>query len=192
MNETSMLNKPEMYSDILDKSEEIGFSMPSDLLVGSLLQTLITSKPGGTFLELGTGIGLSLSWMIEGMDRNARITSIDNDRELTAIASGYFGTDPRVEILNADAADWIRTHANSAFDLIFADAWPGKYSLIDQILNMVKRGGFYIIDDMSKQPNWPEGHEEQVDRLIGYLEKRKDFTLTKLNWSTGLVIATRK
>ncbi len=34
--------------------------------------------------------------------------------------------------------------------------------------------------------------EENVDQLIGYLEKREDFNLTKLNWSTGIILMTRK
>ena len=77
------------------------------------------------------------------------------------------------------------------FDLIFADAWPGKYSEIDEVLDLIKVGGFYIVDDMTKQPNWPEGHEENVKSLVAYLEKREDLTLTKLNWSTGVIMAVK-
>lgn len=192
MEDTAILNTPKIYSEILNRSEAIGFSMPSDLFVGSLLRTLTTSKPGGQFLELGTGLGLSLSWMIEGMDDAATLITIDNDADLIAIAKEYFGKEPRVEIICEDASNWIQSHGDECFDLIFADAWPGKYSDIKELLDMIKKGGFYIIDDMNQQPNWPEGHEDHVDRLISYLENRKDFTLTKLNWSTGLIIATKK
>ena len=45
---------------------------------------------------------------------------------------------------------------------------------------------------MLSQPNWPDGHQENVDKLIEYLENRKDFNLTKMNWSTGIIIATKK
>ncbi|MBC7419073.1 MAG: SAM-dependent methyltransferase, partial [Pedobacter sp.] len=78
------------------------------------------------------------------------------------------------------------------FDLVFADAWPGKYSELDEILSLIKVGGFYIIDDMSAQPNWPVGHQGNVDRLTKYLERRTDFNLTKMNWSTGIIIAAKK
>jgi len=57
---------------------------------------------------------------------------------------------------------------------------------------LLRIGGFYIIDDMLHQPNWPAGHEKNVERLINELETRKDITLTKLNWSTGIVIVTKK
>jgi predicted O-methyltransferase YrrM len=76
--------------------------------------------------------------------------------------------------------------------LIFADAWPGKYSEIEEVLTLLHHGGFYVIDDMSQQPNWPVGHEKNVERLIDYLENRSDLNLTKMNWSTGLVVCTKK
>lgn len=191
MNDTDILDKPKIHSEIERKCIEIGFTMPSDLYIGSLLKTLIASKPKGNFLELGTGIGLSLSWMVDGMDNESVLITVDNDQELIAIAEEYFGDDLRIQILCEDASNWIKTYTGTKFDLIFADAWPGKYSEIDEVLNLVKVGGFYVIDDMTAQPNWPEGHQENVNRLVSYLEKRKDFNLTKMNWSTGLIVAVK-
>lgn len=192
MNDSKILDKPRIHSALESKSEEINFTMPSDLYIGTLLKTLMASKPKGEFLELGTGIGLSLSWMVDGMDAESRLTSIDNDAELIEIAKDFFGNDERVQIICEDGSEWIANHSKEEFDLIFADAWPGKYEGITEILGMVKVGGFYIIDDMTAQPNWPEGHQEHVDNLIDYLEQRNDFTITKMEWSTGLIIAVRK
>ncbi|HMB62898.1 MAG TPA: class I SAM-dependent methyltransferase [Eudoraea sp.] len=183
---------PEIHLEILNKCEEIGFTMPSDVFVGSLLKTLISSKPKGRFLELGTGIGLSLSWMVDGMDEEATLVTVDNDPELIKIAGNYFGKDPRIEIICDDGAAWIERNKTEKFELIFADAWPGKYEKIGEILEMVEIGGFYVLDDMSYQANWPPGHQVHVDRLTAYLDNRKDFIITKLNWSTGLIIAVKK
>ena len=192
MNDLNILNKPKIHSEIENKSIEIGFTMPSDLYIGTLLKTLITSKPKSNVLELGTGIGLSLSWMIDGMDSESRIISVDNDPKLIQIAKNYFGKDERVEIICVDGSEWIKGYKGDKFDLVFADAWPGKYSEVDEILDLIKIGGLYIIDDMLSQPNWPDGHQENVDKLIEYLENRKDFNLTKMIWSTGIIIATKK
>ena len=192
MNDLNILDIPEIHSEIENKSKEIGFTMPSDLYIGSLLKTLITSKPKSNILELGTGIGLSLSWMIDGMDSQSKLISIDNDPKLIEIAKNYFGKDKRVEIICEDGTEWIKGYKGEKFDLVFADAWPGKYSEVDEILDSIKVGGLYIIDDMLTQPNWPKGHQENVDRLIEYLENRKNFNLTKMNWSTGIIIATKK
>lgn len=191
MNDSNILDKPEIHSQIEAKSQEIGFTMPSDLYIGSLLKTLISSKPNANLLELGTGIGLSLAWMIDGMDATSKLTSIDNDPKLTEIAKNYFGKDTRVNIVCMDGSKWIKNYHGEKFDLIFADAWPGKYSEIEEILALIKVSGFYVIDDMQTQPNWPEGHQEKVDQLVAYLEQREDFSLTKMNWSTGIIVAVR-
>jgi hypothetical protein len=41
MNDSIIHNKPEILPEIQAKSKEIGFSMPSDHYVGSLLKTLV-------------------------------------------------------------------------------------------------------------------------------------------------------
>lgn len=187
----SIIKLPQNYRSIQDASDKINFSMPSDLKTGSLLRTLIASKPNGRFLELGTGTGLSLSWITEAMDENSTVISLDNTETYTSIAKSFFVTDPRVEIICTDANEWLKDNQEQEFDLIFADAWPGKYATLDEALNILKIGGLYIIDDMLPQPNWPEGHQENVDKLISYIETRTDLNYTKLNWSTGLVIVTK-
>ena len=81
MNAWNVTNIPGIQPQIAAKCKEIGFSMPSDLYIGNLLKTLITSKPHSNLLELGTGIGLSLSWMVDGMDSKSMLTTIDNDQK---------------------------------------------------------------------------------------------------------------
>ncbi|MDO6516902.1 O-methyltransferase [Zobellia uliginosa] len=191
MLDSQISDQPKIYQEIQRKSKEVGFTMPSDLYVGSLLKTLMLSKPNGRFLEMGTGIGLSLSWMIDGMGAGSSLVSVDNDSALIEIVSEYFGTDERVELVCQDGSEWIRSYEGAHFDLIFADAWPGKYSEIEETLRLLTIGGFYVVDDMTAQPNWPEGHEDNVGRLVGYLEGRDDLVLTKLNWSTGLIVAVK-
>ena len=192
MKDSNIIDKPKIHSQIELKSKEIGFTMPSDLYVGTLLKTLISSKSDANILELGTGIGLSLSWMIDGMDKKSSIITVDNDPKLIEVANHFFGQDERVEIVCQDGSDWIKSYKGKLFDLIFADAWPGKYSEINEVLRLLRVGGFYVIDDMQHQPNWPDGHQELVNTLIDYLEKRDDINLTKLNWSTGIIIAVKK
>ncbi|WP_339753760.1 O-methyltransferase [Algoriphagus aquimarinus] len=191
MKDFEIRNKPRVHAAIEAKCQEIGFTMPSDLYIGTLLKTLVSSKPFGNFLELGTGIGLSLSWMVDGLDDCGHIISIDNDPKLTTIVNQLFSLDSRVEILCQDGAEWIKNYEGDKFDLIFADAWPGKYSDLDETLALLKVGGMYVIDDMDPQPNWPEGHAEKAEKLVEELEKRSDFNMTKMNWSTGVILVTK-
>ena len=85
----------------------------------------------------------------------------------------------------------LKEYKGEKFDLIFADAMPGKYDLFEEAFALLNNGGFYIIDDMMPQPNWPEGHAERVASFIDHLENRNDIVLTRLNWSTGIIIAVK-
>lgn len=67
-----------------------------------------------------------------------------------------------------------------------------KYLLLNEVLDMLNKGGFYIVDDMLPQSNWPEGHQEKAVKFIKYLESRSDLALTKQTWSTGMIVAVKK
>ncbi len=184
--------RPESYHHILEATLAAGFTMASDIKTCSLLRTLAASKPGAEFLELGTGTGLSTSWILDGMDNLSSLISIDNDQSLLDIADRFLRSDNRLSLVNTDGGEWIEANLRLRFDYIFADTWHGKYLLLDEALSMLKTGGFYIIDDMIPQPNWPEGHHEKATRLLEYLDSRHDLQITKQAWATGIVIAVKK
>jgi predicted O-methyltransferase YrrM len=125
------------------------------------------------------------------MDRNARLISVDVDPGSQAVAREILGGDPRLEIITADASQFLRQQAPATFDLIFADAMPGKYESLDVALVLLRPGGLYVIDDMLPQENWPEGHAEKVPRLIADLAARAELRIVSLAWSSGLVIVAR-
>ncbi|WP_276359190.1 class I SAM-dependent methyltransferase [Daejeonella sp. H1SJ63] len=183
---------PDSYFDIDNATKENGFTMPSDILTCSLLRTLATSKPAGKFLELGTGTGLSTSWILDGMDNDSTIISLDNDETLLQIARTFLGQDKRLDLVQSDGEEWIKSNKGQKFDYIFADTWHGKYLLLDEVLEMISKGGFYIVDDMLPQPNWPEGHQEKAINFVKYLENRSDLVVTKQHWATGIIIAVKK
>jgi len=191
---TESINQPfpESYHQIDEATKRSGFTMASDVLTCSLLKTLAASKPGGKFLELGTGTGLSTAWILEGMDNEATLTSIDNDETFLAIAKSHLGNDKRLRLIHTDGAAWVEQNKNNTYDYIFADTWHGKYLLLDEVLAMLNKGGLYIIDDMLPQPNWPEGHAEKADHLVNTLENRKDLSITKQVWATGIIVAVKK
>lgn len=183
---------PESYNLIQERTQQLKFNMASDILMCTMLRSLAASKPAGKFLELGTGTGLSTSWILDGMDLKSSLVTIDNDPELVAVAAKFLGSDNRLSIVLADAHEWISENSNLRFDYIFADAWPGKYSMLDEVLAMLNEGGIYIIDDMLPQPNWPEGHDEKVKKLITDLESKDNLVLSKLDWSSGVILVVRK
>jgi predicted O-methyltransferase YrrM len=183
-------NIPSQYEEITAISRQLDFNMASDIYTGSLLKTLVASKPGGRILELGTGSGLATSWIVNGLDRDAVLITVENNAMLLSVARESLH-DTRINFVLEDGYKWLKEYKGEKFDLIFADAMPGKYDLFEEAFSLLKTGGFYIIDDMLPQANWPEGHAERVTAFINFLESRKDIVLTKLNWSTGIIMAVK-
>src|SRR5205814_1771263 len=163
----------------------------SDVLTGSLLKTLAASKPGGRLLELGTGTGLSTAWILAGMDAASTLVTVDNDEAVQSIARRHLEEDARVTFRLMDGGAFLESLAEPQFDFLFADSWPGKYTHLEQALGLLKPGAFYIVDDMLPQPNWPPEHFPKVPALIRTLETRTDLILTRMNWSTGLIVAVK-
>jgi predicted O-methyltransferase YrrM len=186
------LCRPKQLDAILQATEAAGFAMGSDPLTGSLLRVLAASKPAGNFLELGTGTGIGTSWLLSGMDPQSRLDTMDNDPAVVAIAQRFLGHDSRVQFHVRDGAVFLAELAGRKFDFIFADTWPGKYDHLEEALSLLRVGGLYFADDLLPVPSWPEGHAAKVPRFLDALQRRPDLHITRLSWSTGLVIATKR
>jgi len=183
---------PGVLDAIQEDTQRLGFGMGSEARTGSLLRTLAASKPGGRFLELGTGTGVGTAWILSGMDSDARLDSVDSDPQVQAVARRHLGHDPRVTFQCVDGATFLQDVQGQTFDLIFADAWPGKFTHLDLALSLLARGGMYLIDDLVPQPSWPDDHAPKVAALIAGLEGRTGFVITKLEWASGLTLLVRR
>ena len=192
MNDTEFGLLPAALGAIERDTRALSFTMASDYHTGALLRTLAAAKPAGRFLELGTGTGLATAWLLAGMDAASRLVTVDTEPALVEVARRHLGADRRVTFVVQDGGEYLAGGAAEPLDLIFADAWPGKYEHLDLALARLRAGGFYVVDDMRPQANWPAGHEAHVRRLIAELEGRPDLALTKLTWSTGLIVAAKR
>jgi predicted O-methyltransferase YrrM len=182
---------PSALEGIMGETDAVGFTMASERRVGALLAVLAASKPGGRFLELGTGTGHGTAWILAGMDAASHLDTVDTDPDVVAIAQRHLTADGRVTFHLMDGAEFIGQSASRQFDLIYADAWPGKFSHLDEALELLRPGGIYFIDDLLPQLNWPEGHAPKVPVLIDVLERRPEFNTVKLTWASGLMIVVR-
>jgi predicted O-methyltransferase YrrM len=192
MNDQQNLAPPAVVHAIQQDTIASGFPMASEPQTGSLLRTLAATKPAGKFLELGTGTGLCTAWILDGMDRSSTLTTVDNDKNVLDIARRHLEYDARVTFHLSDGVTFLETLQGQQFDFIFADTWPGKYNHLDEALALLKHGGLYVIDDMLPQANWPVGHDTKATALIATLEQRPDLISTKLNWASGLIVATKQ
>jgi len=192
LDDCDIFNPPAALSRITRSSAEIGFTLASEPRTGSLLRTLAAAKPGGHLLELGTGTGVGTAWLLDGMDPEARLETVDSDPVVLDIARRFLGRDHRVTFHHAEGAEFLNQGQSAQFDLIFADAWSGKYADLDAALRVLRPGGMYVIDDLLPQPNWPDGHAERVPPLTERLERLPGFVATKLAWASGVMIVVRR
>lgn len=193
------LQPPTLVATIEQATTDLGFGMASGKRTGALLRTLAASKPGGRLLELGTGTGVATAWILEGMDTTSTLDSLDNDADAQAIAGRFLADDPRLTLHLQDGDAFIkRLHAHGRrFDFVFADTWPGKLRLLDETLDLLNPGAFYIVDDMLPQPSWESldlgyDHTAAIKNLVGVLDGQSGLHLTKLGWDSGIIVAVKK
>lgn len=191
MEDLSYVRQPPALDLIQSRTSELGFSMASEPLVGAMLRLLAASKTGGRFLELGTGTGISTAWLLDGMDEGSTLISVDTDSSVQEVARSVLGSDPRLTLVIGDGAEFLKRQRPMSFDLVFADAMPGKYEALDEALAVVRVGGFYVIDDMLPQANWRPDHAAKVPVLLERLAGRPDFEILPLVWASGVVAAVR-
>ncbi len=191
MNDLQNIGEPKAITRIWADSQAVGFTMPSEALTCSLLRTLAAGKPAARALELGSGTGLSTAWILDGLDSKSTLLTVDNDELLLSILKRNLGSDSRLTVVCEDGEEFLQRHLGEQFDFIFADTWAGKYRMLRETLEMLNTGGFYVIDDMLAQSNWPDGHAEKVAALISTLEQLKGFSVTKLSWASGVILVTK-
>ncbi|HEV8397269.1 MAG TPA: class I SAM-dependent methyltransferase [Vicinamibacterales bacterium] len=192
MDDAEIRSHPATLAGIVADTAALSFTMISEAKVGALLAALAASKPAGRLLELGTGTGHGTAWLLAGMDAASTLDTVDTDDQVMAVARRHLGGDSRVRFHVRDGAEFLAAREPSEFDLIYADAWPGKFSHLDQALALLRPGGIYVIDDLLPQPNWPEGHAPKVPLLVDDIERRREFTSVKMAWASGLMLVVRR
>jgi predicted O-methyltransferase YrrM len=182
------------FQDIVAATQRIRGFPASDALTGALLKTLATSKPGGKFLEIGTGTGMGTAWIVDGMNASAHLVTVEKYEKMVAIAKRFLGHDPRITFEVMDADVFITAQQEQSFDLIFADASAGKFHFLAETLRLLKVGGFYIIDHLLPLSSTSEDqeHMRKVNQVITSLEQQAELSLVKMNWATGLLLATKR
>ncbi|HEY3505247.1 MAG TPA: class I SAM-dependent methyltransferase [Actinocatenispora sp.] len=173
-------------------ADRVGFAENCDDRTGALLRTLASGKPGGTLLELGTGVGVGTAWLLDGMDDRARLTTIEGRADRSALAREAIGDDPRVSFVTTPVGPWLGDYHGPALDLVFVDTYRGKYVERGQLLDRLAPGGFYVGDDLLPQPTWAPDQASYVDAFLDEVTRDPTLSVTVLDWSSGLLLATRR
>ena len=192
MNDSDVRRQPRALEGILGDTEALGFDMASEPKVGSLLAVLAASKPSGRLLELGTGTGHGTAWLLAGMDGVSTLDTVDTDANVVAVAQRHLGSDRRVSFHVMDGAQFLEQSASSRFDLIYADAWPGKFSHLDETLSLLRPGGMYVIDDLTSATELASGPRAESAGTHRRNRATRRVLHVRLAWASGLMLVVRQ
>lgn len=164
--------------------------LSSDRRTGTLLRTLAASKPGGQILEVGSGLGVGSAWLLDGMDKNARLTTLEIHAKCAGICRTLLANDSRAEVITTDASEWLRTYAGPPFDLVFVDTTSTKFEHRDLLFAHMADGALLVADDLLPGETWTADHPARVTRFRREIMAEPQLTATLVDWASGLVIAT--
>ena len=114
----------------------------------SMISKIIRPK---RILEIGTFTGYSTLCLAEGLEKNGRIDTIDNNFELKKIQSYFFNLSKLQNQINQFTCDAIEIlpKLKDKYDLIFLDADKKNYlNYLNLIIPLLKKKGVLISDNV--------------------------------------------
>ena len=122
-----------------------------------LIRFMLEMKKPLNILEVGTATGFSTIFMLEFLNKKAKITTIEKMEERAAKAEENFqkfDKNKRITLVKGDAADILSELASKdkTYDFIFMDAAKGQYiNFFENIKKLLVSGGMLITDNMLQE-----------------------------------------
>lgn len=143
----------------------------------SMLSKIINPK---YILEIGTYTGYSALCLVEGLQREGELHTIEVNEELHRMQSKYFdksGYGPQIKQHTGDALD-IVPNLEQTFDLVFIDAQKVNYdSYFEAVLPKTKPGSIILSDNVlwsGKVVEPLEKSDKATAALLQYNQKLKE------------------
>jgi predicted O-methyltransferase YrrM len=119
---------------------------------GAVLRFLAASIGAQTVVEIGTGAGISGTWLLRGMAADGVLTSIDLKSEHQQVARQTYaaaGFDPsRVRLITGQALEVLPRLSDGAYDLVFVDADKSEYGrYLAEAIRLLRPGGIVAFDN---------------------------------------------
>ena len=131
-------------------AHELGL-VPVSQGAGSMLRLLAAAGSAKAVVEIGTGTGVSGTWLLRGMRADGVLTTIDMENEHQRIARRIFGEGgyaaSRTRIITGRALDVLPRLADNVYDLIFVDADATEFgACAEAAQRLLRPGGTLIIN----------------------------------------------
>ena len=160
--------------------------------MGHLLACLAAAvPPGGRVLEIGTGMGVGLAWIVTGLEgrNDVEVISVECDPLRSEDTRGEQWP-PWVQLLTADIESLLPDLGS--FALVFADAEGGKWTGLDLTINSLDTCGVLVVDDMDASQYDDEEQRRAVANVRTLLQSDDRLVVAEIEASSGIIIGTRK
>lgn len=169
---------------------------------GALLATLAAAAGARHVVEIGTGAGVSGSWLLAGMPQDGVLTTIDVDVEhqrsaRTAFAQAGVPTS-RTRTIGGRALEVLPRLANGAYDLVLLDADVADLPLlVEQAGRMLRSGGTLVVPhalwyDQVADPARRDPATTTMRDAVRALLEDEGWTTSLLPVGTGVLVAVKK
>jgi predicted O-methyltransferase YrrM len=145
------LTEDDTLADARPKGSELG-AVPIGSGGGAVLRFLAASIGARSVVEIGTGAGVSGTWLLRGMATDGVLTSIDLEAEHQRVARQTYanaGFAPsRVRLISGKALEVLPRLSDGAYDLVFVDAAKTEYAdYLVEALRLLRPGGIVAFDN---------------------------------------------
>jgi|GEM_PF-250819 len=115
---------------------------------GRFVQLILMMAKAKKVLEIGTMHGYSSAWILSALPQDGVLTTIEKSPDAYAKALQNIGDDPRVDLVNQDATEFLPTLAAGLYDAIFIDGNKAGYPFyLNHAARLLKPGGVLMADD---------------------------------------------
>ncbi|HEX3824674.1 MAG TPA: O-methyltransferase [Mycobacteriales bacterium] len=147
----SWLSEDQPLSDARPRGNELG-AVPIGSGGGAVLRFLAASIQARSVVEIGTGAGVSGTWLLRGMAGDGMLTSIDLEAEHQRVAKQTFASagfaNSRVRLISGRALEVLPRLSDGAYDLVFIDAAKSEYAgYLVEAKRLLRPGGIVAIDN---------------------------------------------
>jgi predicted O-methyltransferase YrrM len=147
----SWLDEDQPLSEARPRGNELG-AVPIGSGGGAVLRFLAASIQARSVVEIGTGAGVSGTWLLRGMADDGMLTSIDLEAEHQRIAKQTFASagfaTSRVRLISGRALEVLPRLSDAAYDLVFIDAAKSEYAAyLVEAKRLLRPGGIVAIDN---------------------------------------------
>ena len=173
-----------------------------------LIRFMLEMKKPLNILEVGTATGFSTIFMLEFLNKNAKITTIEKMEERAVKAEKNFkkfDKNKQITLIKGDATDILSELASKdkTYDFIFMDAAKGQYiNFLENIKKLLVSGGILITDNMLQEGRLLDSRYTVVrrDRTIhsrmreyaNALLTDKEFETMLLESGDGMAVSIKK